>query len=473
MPPVLARRRRRANDPMARIETSNGHHGVAEPLFAEVARMMRTTAQGAGIDAPTAKDRAKPRPRAASPRLVTRTFADIEPERLRWLMRSRIAFGKLSVLDGLPDEGKSTLQLTFAALVSRGAAMPDGSPGLGRPADVLILAAAEDGAADTIRPRLEAAGADLSRVHLAEYVLEGGDDKRMLQFPRDIPLVKDLIDAYGVRLVLVDALMATVSESANSNNDPSMRQMMHPLADLASETGAAFLLNRHFTKSGGRSAINRGGGSVAIIGVARTGLAVMRDPQDETGERRLLVVTKCNIGKDEDKATLVFRIVSAEIPNPKGGVIETSRIEWLGTDSRNADDVLQAADADGRERRAIDDAEEIIRGVLGDGEWHDSKEPKEAARREGISDSTLRDAAQNLKAARALEVSREGSGAAHRSMWRLVDSDASESGGHSDRNLDALSECRSVEVEGHADLRILETLHEEPGLSVHVAAGEE
>ncbi len=453
---------------MAQVEIHNGRRHAADPLSSEVTRLMARTSWTAAGDAPTAKlSGIPPRKRPSPGRLVSRSFSDIQPEQLTWLMRSRIAFGKLSVLDGLPDEGKSTLQLTFAALVSQGAVMPDGSPGLGRPADVLILAAAEDGAADTIRPRLEAAGADLNRVHLAEYVLEESDDKRMLQFPRDIPLVKELIEAHGVRLVLVDALMATVSESANSNNDPSMRHMMHPLADLASETGAAFLLNRHFTKSGGRSAINRGGGSVAIIGVARTGLAVMRDPQDESGERRLLVVTKCNIGRDEDKATLVFRIVSAEIPNPRGGVIETSRIEWLGTDSRRADDVLEAADADGRERRAIDEAEEIIRGVLGDGGWHDSKEPKEAARREGISEFTLRDARQRMQKARVLEIAREGSGADHRSNWRLLD--MADGGVHSDRRVDALSECRSVEVDGQGDLTILETMAETPEVSIYRA----
>src|SRR4051812_25340935 len=89
-------------------------------------------------------------------------LADVFPEKVAWLWPGRIPAGKITVLDGDPGLGKSTLALDLAARVSMGASMPDGSSGVGRASVVLL--SAEDGLADTIRPRLDAAGADASRV---------------------------------------------------------------------------------------------------------------------------------------------------------------------------------------------------------------------------------------------------------------------------------------------------------------------
>ncbi|MBE0430084.1 MAG: AAA family ATPase [Thermoleophilia bacterium] len=103
-----------------------------------------------------------PEPETEAPPQVGFLFSEVKPEHITWLWDGRVPFGKLSILDGDPGQGKSTIALDVAARLSRGHAMPDGSGG-GEPAGVVILSS-EDGAGDTIRPRLEAAGADLGRI---------------------------------------------------------------------------------------------------------------------------------------------------------------------------------------------------------------------------------------------------------------------------------------------------------------------
>jgi replicative DNA helicase len=136
------------------------------------------------------------------PVLSVRRYADIERERLDWLWSGYIPFGKLTILDGDPKLGKSTLMLDIASRVSRGHPMPFGS-GLSVPADVLILSV-EDDSGDTIGPRLDAAGADDTKVH--EVKVDG-----VLAFPDHIDLLREAITQTKARLVIVDPFVAYVS----------------------------------------------------------------------------------------------------------------------------------------------------------------------------------------------------------------------------------------------------------------------
>jgi hypothetical protein len=286
---------------------------------------------------------------------------------VRWLWPGRFACGKLTLLEGDPDVGKSTLLLDIAARVTTGRPMPDGYPGLGEPAGVLLIATAEDGLADTIRPRLEAAGADLRLVTAIVGVDVPGDDvPRLFELPGDAPLLAALIATGGHRLAIVDATMAVLPAEVNSHRDQDVRRALHPVAAIADESGAVIALNRHHTKQSGGKAIHRGGGSIAFSAVARATLMAVRNPADDGG--RLLAVASCNLARDEDKQTLSYRIVSAEVPLEDGGTTSAGRIEWGTTDPRSANQLLRAGDSTGKDEDDEPvDAVQVLLEALADG----------------------------------------------------------------------------------------------------------
>lgn len=255
---------------------------------------------------------------APAPTLTLRPYADIERERLDWLWPGYIPFGKLTILDGDPKLGKSTLMLDIAARVSRGQVMPPAlASGRATPADVLILSA-EDDAGDTIGPRLDAAGADGQRVH--EVRVDG-----VLAFPDHVDALREAISETRARLVIIDPFVSYVSDKLSVNSDQEVRRALVPLAMLADETSAAIVLVRHLRKSGG-SAIQRGGGSIGIAGQARSVLAVSRDPDEP--ERRLLSVIGGNVGPESESPTLAFRVESWTGSLEDGSDYGAGRLSW-------------------------------------------------------------------------------------------------------------------------------------------------
>jgi hypothetical protein len=164
-------------------------------------------------------------------------LSGVEPEEVEWLWKRWLALRKLALMDGDPGLGKSATTLDIAARVSAGKVFPDGAEC--EPAGVVLLSG-EDGLRDTIRPRLDAAGADPSRIlALATVPDENGHDK-LLSIPEDIPLIEKGIERVGARLVVVDPLMAFLSGDTNSHRDQDVRRALAPLAGLAERTGACW-----------------------------------------------------------------------------------------------------------------------------------------------------------------------------------------------------------------------------------------
>ena len=224
----------------------------------------------------------------AGPRVVS--LADVQAERIDWLWDGYLPLGKVVVLDGDPGVGKSTVSLDIAARTSTGSPMPDGSAGV--KGTVLILSA-EDGLADTIRPRLDAAGADPARViAITEmtYATADGPMSRPVTIPGDLAVIEQIVAEHDVRLVVVDVLMAYLSGDVNAHRDQDVRRALHILSGLAERTRCCVIVLRHLNKSGGSNAIYRGGGSIGIIGAARAGFMCGRDPDDETGQLRVFVL---------------------------------------------------------------------------------------------------------------------------------------------------------------------------------------
>jgi hypothetical protein len=317
---------------------------------------------------------AKPRPKAIP-------VSAFESERVEWIWTGRLPRGKVTILDGDPGLGKSTISLDIAAKVSRGHSFPNDIQ-RGQPGTALLLSA-EDGIGDTIRPRLEAAGADIDKIHLLRGIPEKGDSERPVVVPNDLPLIETIIAEIGAELVILDPLMAFLGAKVDSHRDQDVRRAMHALASVAERTGAALLIIRHLNKSGGQNAVHRGGGSIGIIGSARLGLIVGKDP--DNNDQRVLAITKSNIAIEAQ--SLAYKIVEDD-------TLKVAKIEWLGTTGHRANDLLN--DPNPCERPAQNEAEEVLRSILQAGPLP-AKEVKRLANDAGISKRTIDRAKASLK----------------------------------------------------------------------------
>ena len=338
------------------------------------------------------------------------SLADVIPEVVRWLWPGRLPLGKLVVTDGDPGLGKSTMLLDLAARVTKGLRMPDGAASECGPAGVVLLTA-EDGLGDTVRPRLEAAGANLALVRALNAVMEletkrQGDEEVTRQVPRP-PTIADLADIEAeaelvkARLIIIDPLMAYLPGRVDSHRDQDIRRVLAPLAALAEKTGATIIVVRHLNKMSGSSAIYRGGGSIGIIGAARLGLLVAKDPDDQS--RRILAVSKSNLAIESP--ALMFRLED----NGAG----VARVAWLGESTHSAAALLtQPASED--ERSALDEASDFLLQELGQSERL-AVEIERAARQASIQPTTLRRARVKL----GVLWRREGFGPGSRVFWAL------------------------------------------------------
>ena len=257
--------------------------------------------------------------------------SEVARETVRWVWPGRIPAGKLTVVEGDPATAKSTLVLDLAARVTTGAPWPDGaSPS--RPASALLLSA-EDGWGDTIRPRLEAAGADLSRcLCVAARRVEGdeGSVLRPVVLPDDIAWIARLVESSNAALVVVDVLAAYLSDRVDSHKDQSVRRLLAQLGAAAARTGAAVVMVRHLNKAPGGPALYRGGGSIGIVGAARAAYAVLRDPDDPS--HRLVATVKSNLAPEAP--TWGYALVEV-------AALGVARIEWdRAADPRSAAELL-------------------------------------------------------------------------------------------------------------------------------------
>jgi hypothetical protein len=315
------------------------------------------------------------KPEAGPPGVL---LSEVEAERMEELWIGRIPLGKITLVEGDPDNGKSAMTTDWAARVSTGRPWPDGSP---CPRGGAVLLNAEDGLADTIRPRLDAAGGDASRV-LALATVGERESERLISIPEDLGIVRRGIERVGALLVVVDPFMASLSGDVNAHRDQDVRRALAPLKTLAEDTGAAVVIVRHLNKGSGASPIYRGGGSIGIVGAARSALLVARHPEDEC--RRVLARVKNNLASPVP--SLAFELTGTA----EGSV----RVEWKG-ETHHAADALLVAPTDPEERSALEEAIAFLREELGHGPvW--SVEVKKGARKAEVSEATLKRAKTTL-----------------------------------------------------------------------------
>jgi hypothetical protein len=339
---------------------------------------------------------------AAEESLISKRASDVVPESISWLWRDRFPHRRLSVLTGPPGLGKSQITAFLAATITTGREWPDGSP-CGVKGSVIILSA-EDDVADTIVPRLPAAGADLDKVAIVEAVQakpEGGQDKaheRGFDLSRDVGRLEGLCISENAVLIAIDPISAYFGKGSDSHVNSDVRWLLAPLAALAAKCRAAVVAITHDRKSGG-SAGERTLGSVAFIAAPRAVWAVTPEicEEGELSGRNILTRIKGNLGPDP--GGLAYEIEACRIGSkiePDG--ISTSRIKWHeGAIAKTADQLYAAATnpLKKREAPARDDAEEFLRELLA-GKKLPVTQIESQAKAAGVTLATVRGAREKL-----------------------------------------------------------------------------
>jgi putative DNA primase/helicase len=209
-------------------------------------------------------------PHGRIPGIVVTRAADLKPERLARVWNGRFHRGKIAIVAGEPGVGKGQLAAFMAAKVSTGGEWPGGN-GTASRGDVIYITA-EDRGADTIRPRLEAAGADLKRVHIVEGVNDHFG-RRPFNLVTDLSYVSELLgQVRKPRLVMVDPINACLSSTDvyrfNPNSVTQVRALLRQYEDLADQHRVAMVFLTHFTKSNRGSVLSRVTGSFAFVAAA-------------------------------------------------------------------------------------------------------------------------------------------------------------------------------------------------------------
>jgi AAA domain len=305
-------------------------------------------------------------------------LSDVQRERVEWLWDRRIPLGKLTLISGDPGLGKSLMTLDLAARITRGRRMPDNSPGFD--GNVVILSA-EDGLGDTIRPRLEVAGADLDRVVSLATLPTADGHERMFVIPDDLPQLIEVVQDIHAVLVIVDPLMAFLSSRINAHRDQDVRRALAPLAMAANKYRFAVAVVRHLNKSTTTgNPLYRGGGSIGIGGAARSEMIIGEDPANK--ERRIAAPTKSNLGPP--MSALAYHIDAKD---------EVAYVVWDGTSDLSAETLLAGTSAEERSQRTI--ARDFILEMLADGPVDGSTVEAKAAELD-IKHSTLWRAKKDL-----------------------------------------------------------------------------
>lgn len=352
---------------------AHGANDAAPPVAAPTPEAIGSTAKAQAV---------------SHPRIVQLSTVVREP--VTWLMQGWIPEGTLTILDGDPGMAKSTLTLDLAARVSRGWQMPPDAGGeLVRPPGGVLLLGAEDSLQKTVGWRLDAAGADSTRVFYLDCIVQG-ESERDPVLPYDLLLLHSWLADHSVRLVIVDPLAAFIAQSYDAYKDQDIRRCLRTLRDFAEKHNVSLVLLRHLNKLNGGASLYRGGGSIGITGAARASLIVGRDPADD--DTRVLAMNKLNLGPFP--RSLAYRVD----PTPQG----VARIAWLGETDLKAHEILwhhtpQRVRAAHRPPDQLDAAKEFLNQWLGCGEPAEVGEIRRAAAAKALSWETVKRAKRDLE----------------------------------------------------------------------------
>jgi hypothetical protein len=349
--------------------------GTTEKLWAVV-----ETLETNGPDTREETGAASPQARSG---LVMVRASDVTPVAVDWIWEGRIARGKLTIVAGAPDVGKSQIGAYIAARITMQEHWPQGA--LAPRGDVVILAS-EDSIEDTWVPRLMSAGADLARVHFIKMVIDKHGKRRTFNLQEDLEALGEKLNALQKpQLVIIDPITSYLGK-VNANQTPDVRGVMEPITALAESCRVGIFAVTHPPKAQ-VSAMNAFTGSMAFVAGAQIAFIVVPEPETE---RRLMLAVKNNVGiKAQGRGyTIEGKTVAPGIIAP--------RIIWDDAPvDMSADQALAAIDQHNKDGGSLKKAEELLSELLVNGSIA-AKEGEEAGRANGISQRTLERARKEL-----------------------------------------------------------------------------
>jgi putative DNA primase/helicase len=323
------------------------------------------------------------------------TAADFDVRSITWMWPGRFAIGKLGLIGGMPDMGKGLISAFIAAAVTASVDLPCGEGKT--PQGHVLWFTAEDDIEDTVAPRLIAAGADLTRIHIVKTMRKDGKE-RTFNLVTDLPELRKTVERIGnVVLVIIDPMSAYVGVGkVNTSSTTDVRGFLTPLTQMAAELEIAVIGIMHFNKKADvTSAMLRIADSLAYVAAARHVYVVVEDPHVEG--RRLFVKAKNNLAPD--KAALPYVIgVNPKVGHDKatGTVIAAPYVIW-GSElvTVTANEAMQAAAGGGGSATLKREAIEFLRERLAGGRVK-TADIEEEAEAHGITKSTLKRARKEL-----------------------------------------------------------------------------
>ena len=294
-------------------------------------------------------------------------MSDVELTPVEWLWKPYLPFGKLSVLQGNPGEGKTYFAMHLAAACTNGKLLPNMERM--EPFNV-IYQTAEDGLGDTVKPRLIEAGADLDRV----LVIDDSDVQLTLSDER----IEKAIIENNARLVIIDPIQAYLGADVDMNRANEVRPIFMRLGQVAQRTGCAILLIGHLNKAAGMQSLQRGLGSIDIAAAVRSVMFIGKLKHDPT--MRILTHEKSSLAPPG--ASLAFSLG------------DESGFSWVGEYDITADEMLSGIEPQ-RETKT-QQAKDLICALLAGGKQVLSEDIDKAALERGIPGRTVRDAKREL-----------------------------------------------------------------------------
>ena len=294
-------------------------------------------------------------------------MSDVELTPVEWLWKPYLPFGKLSVLQGNPGEGKTYFAMHLAAACTNGKLLPNMERM--EPFNV-IYQTAEDGLGDTVKPRLIEAGADLDRV----LVIDDSDVQLTLSDER----IEKAIVENNARLVIIDPIQAYLGADVDMNRANEVRPIFMRLGQVAQRTGCAILLIGHLNKAAGMQSLQRGLGSIDIAAAVRSVMFIGKLKHDPT--MRILTHEKSSLAPPG--VSLAFSL------GDEGG------FRWVGEYDITADEMLSGIEPQ-RETKT-QQAKDLICALLAGGKQVLSEDIDKAALERGIPGRTVRDAKREL-----------------------------------------------------------------------------
>jgi len=294
-------------------------------------------------------------------------MSEIESQEIEWLWYPFIPYGKLTIIQGDPGDGKTTLVLNIAAKLSKGIGI-DEAMHLSEPINI-IYQTAEDGLADTVKPRLEAAGADCEKIAVID---ESEKSLSMVDERLEEAIIKT-----NARLLILDPIQAYLGGGMDMNRANEARDMTKKLGLLAEKYQCAIVLIGHMNKAAGNKAAYRGMGSIDFFAVARSVLLVGR------------VEGQANI-----RAVVQIKNNLAPFGHPKAFELEETGFAWLGDYEISADELLGGL---APKANKLEQAKQLLRELAKTNNAMQSREIFNLADEQGVSKRTLENAKKELK----------------------------------------------------------------------------